>query len=243
MAGSRRIPSQAPRSSQRGHAKSPVTRSVRARRPQRKRRGLRILPLALSGCAVLLALLLGAEVARRLAPHANTSRDRFDAIIVLGVPADSDGNPTPTMLDRVNEGIHEYERGVAPRIIFTGGAAHNRFVEAATMARVARSRGVPASAILEEGRALDTIQNLCYSSGMLAQRGLHSAEIVSSPSHLPRAAMIASSLPAGRTLEWRTHPAPVALTPSSNESAASAFEVIKTARYFAWARWTESCPK
>lgn len=146
------------------------------------------------------------------------------------------------MLDRVNEGVREYERGVAPRLIFTGGAAHNRFVEANAMARVARARGVPASAILEETHALDTIQNLCYSARMLTQRGLHSAEIVSSPSHLPRAAMIASHLPPALAIQWRTHPAADDLTPESQEAAASVMEVLKTARYLVWARWTESCP-
>jgi len=189
------------------------------------------------------ALLFWAAITRATAPHANTSRQGFDAIIILGVPADSDGNPTPMMLDRVNEGVREYERGVAPRILFTGGAAHNHFVEAATMARIARSRGVPASAILEEGRALDTIQNLCYSERMLVQRGLHSAEIVSSPSHLPRAAMIASSLAEIHPFEWRTHPAADNLTSGAVEAAAGVIEVLKTARYLAWARWTESCPE
>lgn len=226
----------------------PAGRRRRSYRSYKKRRGIRAVnfgwpTLVLLGCAAFAALLLWAAIARGMAPHANTARRSFDAIIVLGVPADSDGNPTPTMLDRVNEGIHEYERGVAPRLVFTGGAAHNRFVEAATMARVARARGVPASAILEETRALDTIQNLCYSSGMLAQRGLHSAEIVSSPSHLPRAAMIAAQLPKDLALEWRTRPAADDLTPAYNESAAGVIEVLKTARYLAWARWTESCGK
>jgi len=212
-----------------------------SRRPRRGRRFPAIRFLLL-GCAACATLLLWAVIARATAPRANTGRQRFDAIIVLGVAADSDGNPTPLMLDRVNEGIREYEHGVAPLLIFTGGAAHNRFVEAATMARVARSRGVPSSAILEEGRALDTIQNLCYSSQLLAQRGLHSAEIVSSPAHLPRAAMIASHLPKDLALEWRIDPASTDLTPAAEVTFGGLFEILKTARYLFWARWTESCP-
>jgi hypothetical protein len=54
--------------------------------------------------------------------------------------ADSDGNPTPTQLARVTEAVHEYERGVAPRLILTGGAVLNRFVEARVMARPPRPR-------------------------------------------------------------------------------------------------------
>jgi uncharacterized SAM-binding protein YcdF (DUF218 family) len=216
--------------------------SHRSQRSQRKRRRFRAVHLAWLGSAAIAILLLWAAIARNTAPHANTSRQSFDAVIILGVPADSDGNPTPMMLDRVNEGIREYERGIAPRLIFTGGAAHNQFVEAATMARVARSRGVPASAILEETHALDTIQNLCYSSQILAQRGLHSAEIVSNTSHLPRAALIAANLPHDRAFEWRTHSAAGNLTSGAMETAAGFVELLKTARYLVWARWTESCP-
>ena len=65
-------------------------------------------------------LLCWGTAARLLAPTSNTSLTRFDAIIVLGYPADSDGNPTPEQLARVNEGVHEYERGVAPRLIMSG---------------------------------------------------------------------------------------------------------------------------
>ncbi len=66
-----------------------------------------------------------AILARHFARLSNTSLTRFDAIIVLGTSADRDGNPTPLGLARVTEAVHEYERGVAPRLIFTGGAVTN----------------------------------------------------------------------------------------------------------------------
>ncbi len=62
----------------------------------------------------ILALIAWGVLARQFAPASNTSLTRFDAIIVLGSPADRDGNPTPTQLARVTEAVHEYERGVAP---------------------------------------------------------------------------------------------------------------------------------
>ena len=104
--------------------------------------------LAIAGATTLLALFAWAFLSRRFAPASNTDRTRFDAVIILGTPADDDGNPTPFQLARVNEAVHEYERGVAPRLIFTGGAAHNRFVEAQVMARTAEAQGIPRSAIL-----------------------------------------------------------------------------------------------
>ena len=190
------------------------------------------------------ALLIWAVAARTLAPHANTGRQNFDAIVVLGTPADSDGNPTPELLDRITEGVHEYERGVAPRILVTGAAAHNHFVEADVMARVAEAQGVPASVIFQEPRALDTIQNACYSARILESHGWHSAEVISSSSHLPRAAMIfahlSSEKPAG-AMEWRMHAAPANLTPGYYSRAADVVETLKTARYLVWSRWVETC--
>ena len=128
---------------------------------------------------MILALAGWAVVARQLAPVSNTGLTRFDAIIVLGTPADCDGNPTPEQLARVTEGVREYERGVAPRLILTGGAAHNRFVEARVMARAAEAQGIPASAIFVEPKAMDTIQNACYSVRIMKAHGWRSAEVVS----------------------------------------------------------------
>ena len=198
--------------------------------------------LILASLAAVTALLAWAAIARSLAPGSNTSLTRFDAIIVLGTPADSDGNPQPDQLARVTEAVHEYQRGVAPRLILTGGAAHNRFVEARVMARTAEAEGIPASAIFIEPQAMDTIQNACYSERIMQAYGWHSAEIVSSASHLPRAALIFGAMPANPPLAWSTHAAPP-LRPISPayQSAVSAVEVLKTARYLVWARWADRC--
>jgi uncharacterized SAM-binding protein YcdF (DUF218 family) len=134
--------------------------------------------------------------------------------------------------------VHEYERGVAPRLILTGGAAHNHFVEAQVMARVAEAQGIPASVIFIEPQAMDTIQNACYSLSIMHNHGWHSAEVVSSASHLPRAGLIFKRLP----LEWRTHQAPP-IQPSSPayQAALSTVETMKTLRYLVWASWSEHC--
>jgi uncharacterized SAM-binding protein YcdF (DUF218 family) len=204
-----------------------------------------ILLLALGGLGAVLLVLIWAVVARAVVPKSNTARQSFDAIIVLGTPADSDGNPTPALLDRVSEGVREYQRGIASHLIFTGAAAHNQFVEAEVMARVAEAQGVPASVIFQEPRALDTIQNACYSAQILRDHNWHSAEVVSSASHLPRAAMILSRLPSsgpeGSRLEWRVHATPDGLTPGYYSTAAQMVEILKTARYLAWAQWVERC--
>ena len=197
-------------------------------------RGKGIIVLAL----LVLGLFAWAMLARRFAPTSNTNLERFDAIIVLGYPADTDGNPTPEQLARVTEGVREYERGIAPRLIFTGGAAHNNIVEADVMARTAAAQGIPPSAIFIETRARDTIQNACYSARIMQAHGWRSAEVVSAPSHLPRAGLIFSRLP----LKWSTHAVP-ALQPASaiDSSATTLLEILKTARYLTYARWADRC--
>jgi uncharacterized SAM-binding protein YcdF (DUF218 family) len=187
---------------------------------------------------VILGLLAWGAIARQLAPASNTSLTRFGAIIVLGTPADHDGNPTPSQLARVTEAVHEYQRGVAPRLILTGGAAYNQFVEARVMARAAQAQGIPSSAIFVEPQAMDTIQNACYSVRIMQAHDWRSAEVVSSAGHLPRAGLIFSRLP----LEWRTHAAP-SLSPESavEASVTGLVETLKTVRYMMWTRQTEHC--
>jgi uncharacterized SAM-binding protein YcdF (DUF218 family) len=194
-----------------------------------------ILRATLGGVALAVMLVGWSVIARRLAPTANTSRDHFDAILVLGTPADADGNPTPEQLARVTEAVREYERGIAPRLLFTGGPAHNNYVEADVMASSAAAQGIPPSAIFVETKATDTIQNACYSARIMQAHGWHSAEIVSSPYHLARAAMIFSHTP----LDWRMHAAPP-MQPDEAQSNSIA-EILKTTRYLLYASWAERC--
>jgi uncharacterized SAM-binding protein YcdF (DUF218 family) len=153
---------------------------------------------------LVVAVILVAAILYRSIPTRNTSLTHFDTLIVLGTPANSDGTPSPEQRERTLEGIREYKAGVAPNLIFTGGPAHNHFVEAHVMAILAAEQGVPPSAIIEEGHARDTIQNIFYSSRIMTDHHWTSAEVVSSPSHLPRAALILQHY----SFVWSTHSAP-----------------------------------
>jgi uncharacterized SAM-binding protein YcdF (DUF218 family) len=167
---------------------------------------LSLLALLLFGLAFIL-LVTGNYIA---IPTHNTSQTHFDAIIVLGTPSKTDGTPSPEQRERVLEGVREYKAGIASHIIMTGSAAHNRFVEAHTMALFAATQGVPTSVVLEEPQALNTIQNVYYSAQIMHQHNWSSAEIVSSPNHLGRTALILHSFDATQPalfIAWRTHPA------------------------------------
>ena len=140
-------------------------------------------------------------------PTGNTTRTHFDTLIVLGTPCTAQGTPSPEQRERVLEGVREFRAGVAAHMIVTGGAAHNSFVEADCMQHLAVSQGVPPAAVLEETHAQDTIQNIWFSKEIMDAHGWRSAEVVSSPSHLPRTALILEHYTGANAFAWRTHPA------------------------------------
>ena len=133
----------------------------------------------------------------------NADLNTVDTLIVLGTPTMPDGSPSPEQRERVMEGVREFKKGVSRHIIMTGGKTRADFVEAHTMAQLAAANGVPASAIVEEGQAGNTIQNIYYSEKIMLANGWHTTEVVSSPYHLPRTALILRHHP---QLQWRTHP-------------------------------------
>jgi uncharacterized SAM-binding protein YcdF (DUF218 family) len=194
--------------------------------------------MVLASIAVVVGLVAWAMLARAFALLGNTQATRFDALIVLGSPADAEGNPTPIQLSRVTEAVHEYERGVATHLIVTGGTTHGGYVEAEVMARTAEAQGVPASSIVIEAQARDTIQNACYSARIMKAHGWRSAEVISNSSHLARASLIFSRLP----IDWRMHAAP-SLEPeiTSSVRAPDSLETLKTLRYLVYAQWGERC--
>lgn len=194
--------------------------------------------IAVGAAAVAFGLLAAGALARRLAHTSNTRRDNFDAIIVLGYPATSDGDPSPRELASVNEAVREYERGAAPHLIFTGSAVANQFAEADVMARAAEAQGIPSEAVLTETNARNTVENACFAVRMMKARGWNSAEVIANPAHLPRAALIFSRMP----IEWRLHEAPL-LEPGTSQwnFMRALWEDAKAAHYMVWTRWTERC--
>jgi uncharacterized SAM-binding protein YcdF (DUF218 family) len=154
--------------------------------------------------AVVLVVIVAAAFVYRNIPNHNTDLAYFDTLIVLGNPAEADGTPSPEQRERTLEGVREYKAGVAPHLIFTGGAAHSRYVEADVMKDLAVAQGVPPRDITVEDQAQNTIQNIYYSEQIMEAHGWKSAEVISSPSHLPRAGLILAHY----SFAWRTSAAP-----------------------------------
>jgi uncharacterized SAM-binding protein YcdF (DUF218 family) len=165
---------------------------------------LRFRKLLIVLAAVCVVAMVDAAFVYRDIPTSNTGLCHFDTLIVLGTPANPDGSVSLEQRERTLEGVREYKTGVAPHLIMTGGGAHKQIVEAHVMKELAVAQGVPADAITEEGQAQNTIQNIYYSEKTMAAQHWTSAEVVSSTSHLPRAALILAHY----SFFWRTHAAP-----------------------------------
>jgi uncharacterized SAM-binding protein YcdF (DUF218 family) len=125
-----------------------------------------------------------------------------DAIVVLGA-AQYRGRPSPVLRARLDHAIGLYARGLAPRLVLTGGIAEGDTASEAAVSRsYALAAGVPDSAILLENDGRTTQQSLERVARLLEARRLNSVVLVSDPFHLARAGLIARR----RGLEVRTSP-------------------------------------
>ena len=114
-----------------------------------------------------------------------------DAIIVLGAAA-YDARPSPVLEERIRHGIELYRRGLAKRLIFTGGYGRGaRFSESQVAQRYALRHGVPQQAILIETESRTTRQNLQQAAALMRAHQLKRAIIVSDPLHMARALRLA----------------------------------------------------
>ena len=67
--------------------------------------------------------------------------------------------------------------------------------------------------------------------------GWHSAEIISSAYHLPRASLIFGHT----SLDWRLHAAPPLQPGAEGSATKTVLEILKTMRYLVYASWAERC--
>jgi uncharacterized SAM-binding protein YcdF (DUF218 family) len=165
--------------------------------------------VSIGAAAILLAAVAGctdlthnddadpAALARTLA--AGGPQGTLDVALALGCPADDEtGNASDCERCRVKSALRAFRDGEVRSIIMSGGAAHNRFVEADAMGRLALARGLPEGALHYEPRTLTTWMNLRFSQRIMREHGMKTALVISTAAHLPRAR---------RFVEWYGIPA------------------------------------
>jgi uncharacterized SAM-binding protein YcdF (DUF218 family) len=109
-----------------------------------------------------------------------------DAIVVLGA-AEYRGRPSPVLEARLNHALFLYLKGLAPRIITTGGAGGDPMFTESTVARAYLTRrGVPAEAIVVENEGESTVQSIVAVTEIMRRMNLKSAIVVSDGYHIYR---------------------------------------------------------
>lgn len=117
------------------------------------------------------------------------ARDRArtsDAIVVLGA-AQYVGRPSPVLRARLDHALDLWQRGLAPRLIFTGGTGVGDATSEAAVSRIyALKHGVPDTAILMENEGRTTRESLAAVSAIMHARQMRTAILVSDPFHMLR---------------------------------------------------------
>lgn len=117
-----------------------------------------------------------------------------DAIVVLGA-AQYAGRPSPVLKSRLDHAIALYQRGLAPRLVVTGGVGDGDTTsEAAVSRRYAMKRGVPDSALLSEEHGRTTTESMRAVADLAEREGMERVILVSDPFHMLRLRILAGRM-------------------------------------------------
>jgi uncharacterized SAM-binding protein YcdF (DUF218 family) len=113
------------------------------------------------------------------------------AIVVLGA-AQYVGRPSPVLRARLDHAIALWRRGLAPRIIFTGGFGdRDTTSEAAVGQRYAVKHGVPPKNILIENSGRSTAESMQHVATLMETEPSRDVILVSDPFHMLRLSVLA----------------------------------------------------
>lgn len=140
----------------------------------------------ITGVAATIAVLWFSSLGAVLTWGIEDDAAKADVIIVMGA-AQYNGRPSPILRARLDHAIAIWQRGLAPRLLLTGGTAEGDTASEAAVGRVyALARGVPDTAILLENEGRTSSQSLRAAADLLHAYGAHTAVVVSDPFHMLR---------------------------------------------------------
>jgi len=109
-----------------------------------------------------------------------------DAIVVFGA-AEYSGRPSPVYRARLDHAYDLFEKGVAPVVITTGGAAADpSFSEGGVGHDYLMHRGIPDASLIEETQGSDTAQSAERIGVIMRTNHMHSCVAVSDGYHVFR---------------------------------------------------------
>ncbi len=115
------------------------------------------------------------------------ARDRLivaDAVVVPGLALRRDGRARGLLQNRVAMAALLLRRGLAPRLLLSGGKPRAGVTEAERMAGLAERLGVPRAQLLLEPAATSSRENARCSARLLGEAGPGSGLLVSDSVHL-----------------------------------------------------------
>ncbi|HEY4364051.1 MAG TPA: YdcF family protein [Bryobacteraceae bacterium] len=150
----------------------------------------RATPIAAAGIGVLalggLALQI-VSVEREIKRQSTVDESqKADVIVVLGA-AEYRGRPSPVLEARLNHALFLYHKGLAPRILTTGGKGPDpTYSEGEVGHAYLARRGVPSESILVESEGITTVQSIAAAAEIMRRMDLKSCIVVSDGYHIFR---------------------------------------------------------
>lgn len=109
-------------------------------------------------------------------------------IVILGYGLRADGKMAAELINRVRAGKSQAELTTSAPIVVSGGVPKKGITEASAMQKWLVDNGVDASRITTEDKSGSTVANAQNTAAILAGKGVRDIILVTSPSHIRRAA-------------------------------------------------------
>lgn len=122
-------------------------------------------------------------------------------IVILGYALDDSGTMRSPLIGRLEKGVAMYRMNPEAEIIVTGGVPKQGVTESYLMKKYLVERGIPASKILIEDRAKDTVGNAVFSNKIMAMLGTKTVTLISSASHVRRGVAVFKEVSVKQGLE------------------------------------------
>ena len=142
-----------------------------------------LLLLAVAGAFLLFFGVTGSRIVRAAAESPN---QKADVIAIFGA-AEYAGRPSPVYRARLDHGYALFQKGMAPVVITTGGAAQDPdFSEGGVGRDYLLRRGIPEQALIAETQGSDTAQSAARVANIMRANGMHRCIAVSDAYHVFR---------------------------------------------------------
>ena len=155
------------------------------------KKAVRYINLSAWGALLFLAILYWTPLANRMADLLTVpaQEQKADVIVILAGGVYENGVINQPSMERLVHGLTLYHRGLAERVIITGGnpEKYEGITEAGSIAKVAYGLAVPSNAVFMDQVSNTTHENAVEVKKLLQRMGAGKALLVTSSYHMKRA--------------------------------------------------------